>query len=103
MATELRDFRIAEGMLDRWVAEWRTNIAPLRREMGFSIDKAWIVEEESRFVWLLSYPGDWDDFDAADRAYYDSPQRTSMEPNPARLIEGQVVSRLTELDLPAHS
>ena len=59
-----------------------------------------MVEGEGRFVWLLSFPGDWDAFEAADRAYYDSPQRTSMEPNPARLIEGQAITRLTELELP---
>ena len=100
MATELRDYRIVHGELDQWVHEWRRGIAPLRRELGFTIERAWKVEEGSRFVWLLSYPGDWEDFEAADRAYYDSPQRTSLEPNPARLIEDQAVSRLVELELP---
>jgi hypothetical protein len=44
-------------------------------------------------------PGDWDEFEAADRAYYESPQRAGLDPNPARLIEAQVVSRLAEVDL----
>lgn len=99
MAVELRDYRIAEGSLDRWVEEWLSGIAPLRRELGFSIDRAWTVEEDSRFVWLLSHPGDWEAFEAADEAYYDSPQRASLDPNPARLIEGQVISRLEEVEL----
>ena len=100
MATELRDYRIVEGGLDQWVEEWRSHIAPLRRELGFTIERAWKVGEDSRFVWLLSYPGEWEAFEAADHAYYDSPQRTSLEPNPARLIEDQVVSRLAEIELP---
>lgn len=100
MATELRDYRIVHGELDQWVDEWRSRIAPLRRELGFTIERAWKVEGASRFVWLLSYPGDWDAFEAADRAYYDSPQRTSLEPNPARLIEDQAISRLAEVELP---
>jgi hypothetical protein len=99
MVTELRDFRIAEGSLDRWVEEWRAGVAPLRRALGFSIDGAWTVVDGSRFVWLLSHPGDWEAFEAADRAYYDSPQRASLDPNPARLIEGQVVSRLEDVAL----
>ena len=99
MVTELRDYEITDGSLDRWVEEWRSRIAPIRRELGFTIDRAWRVDDGSRFVWLLSHPGDWDAFEAADRAYYDSPQRTSLDPNPARLIAEQVVSRLTEVDL----
>ena len=100
MATELRDYRIVEGALDQWVDEWRSRIAPIRRELGFTIERAWTVEDSSRFVWLLSHPGDWDAFEAADRAYYDSPQRTSLDPNPARLIEDQVNSRLADVELP---
>jgi hypothetical protein len=100
VVTELRDYRIRDGSLDQWVDEWRSRIAPIRRELGFTIERAWKVDDDSRFVWLLSYPGDWEAFEAADRAYYDSPQRTSIDPNPARLIEDQVVSRLAEVVLP---
>ncbi len=100
MASELRDYRIVDGALDQWVDEWRSRIAPLRRELGFTIERAWTVEDASRFVWLLSYPGDWESFEAADRLYYASPQRTSLDPNPARLIEDQVISRLAEVELP---
>ena len=100
VATELRDYRIVQGALDQWVDEWRRRIAPLRRELGFTIDGAWTAEDDSRFVWLLSYPGGWEAFEAADRAYYHSPQRTSLDPNPARLIENQAISRLAEVKLP---
>ena len=99
MATQLRDYRITEGSLGQWVREWTADIAPLRRELGFSIDAAWTVEGESRFVWLLSYPGDWSAFEAADRAYYESPARTRLDPNPARLIAEQSHARLTPIDL----
>lgn len=99
MATELRDYRIVEDSLDQWVEEWRTRIAPIRRELGFTIERAWKVEDEGRFVWLLTYPGDWQAFEAADRAYYDSPQRKSLDPNPARLIGEQSVAKLTEIEL----
>jgi hypothetical protein len=100
VVTELRDYRIVNGSLDRWVAEWLAGIAPLRRELGFTIERVWTVADDSRFVWLLSHSGDWDAFEAADRAYYDSPQRTSLDPNPARLIEDQTISRLAEVELP---
>ena len=99
MVTELRDYRIVEGSLEQWVDEWRSRIAPIRRHLGFTIDRAWMVEDGSRFVWLLSHPGDWEAFEAADQDYYTSPQRTRLDPDPARLIEQQTVSRLTEVEL----
>lgn len=100
-ARELRDYRIAEGSLDDFVAEWRSGIVPLRRELGFTIERVWTVRDESRFVWLLAYPGDWSEFEAANERYYASPARAALDPDPARLIEEQKVSRLTEVDLPA--
>lgn len=101
MATQLRDYRIAEGSLEQFLGEWRANLAPLRRSIGFSIDGAWTVPGESRFVWLLSHPGDWEDFAAADARYFASPERASFDPDPARLIESQSNVRLADALGPA--
>jgi len=35
-------------------------------------------------VWVVSYDGP--DWDAAQRAYYDSPERKALDPDPAALI-----------------
>lgn len=99
-ATQLRDYRIRTGELDRFVDEWRTKLAPLRRSIGFEIRGAWTVPEQDRFVWLLSHPGDWDAFARADAAYFASPERAGFDPDPARLIEWQRSVRLTEVELP---
>jgi len=98
MATQLRDYRIVEGSLDEFVEAWRTRLAPIRRELGFSIEGAWTVDDESRFLWLLAHPGDWDAFEEADRGYHASPQRAALDPNPARLIEDEAIARLTEVE-----
>jgi NIPSNAP protein len=99
-ATQLRDYRIVAGAMDEWVAEWRARIVPIRRSVGFTIAGAWVVEEESRFVWLLSHPDGWDAFEAADAAYFASPERASLDPDPARFIDEQRNARLREIDLP---
>jgi hypothetical protein len=98
MATQLRDYTIRDGELDRWVDEWRTRIAPVRRALGFRIDGAWVIRDESRFVWLLTHSDGWDAFEAADRAYHASPERAALHPDPARLIERQLNARLDEVD-----
>src|SRR5688500_20198111 len=74
MATQLRDYRITDGELDRFIQEWRTNLAPLRRACGFTIAAAWTVEGESRFVWLLVHPDGWDAVQEADARYFASPR-----------------------------
>ena len=80
--------------------EWRAHLAPLRRAMGFEIPAAWTVPEEDRFIWLLEHPGDWDAFAEADAAYFASPERAAIDPDPARLIEEQRTLRLTDVSLP---
>lgn len=97
-AIQLREYRIVAGELDRFVAEWRTLLAPLRRACGFEIGGAWRVPEENRFVWLLVHPDGWDAFDAADAAYFASPERESFDPDPARLIADQRNVRVDAID-----
>ena len=99
MATQLRDYRIKAGQLDRFVEEWTAMLAPLRQRVGFQIPGAWTVPEEDRFVWLLVHPDGWDAFEEADASYFGSPERKGFDPDPARLIEEQRNVRLT--DLPA--
>ena len=43
------------------------------------------VPSEEHFVWIVSYdgPGGWE---AANKSYYDSPERKAMDPDPASLI-----------------
>ncbi len=99
MVTQLRDYRISAGQLHRFVGEWLTQLAPLRRACGFTIPAAWTVPGEDRFIWLLSHPGDWDAFAADDARYFASPERAAFDPDPARLIEEQRNVRLTEVPL----
>ncbi len=73
------------GELDEWVEEWREHVLPLRRRLGFEVLGAWLSEEASTFTWLLGYGGP-DGLEAANAAYYDSPERAALDPDPARHI-----------------
>jgi hypothetical protein len=85
MTKQVRIYTINRGQLQAFAREWREKILPLRRELGFQVEGAWLLEEPSQFVWVLSYEGS-DSWEARDAAYYTSPQRRAMDPNPARLI-----------------
>ena len=89
MQLVLRIYTIRPGELDEWLEEWRDHVVPLRRSVGFEVLGAWVSEtgpeESATFAWLLGYDGPGD-LDAANAAYYDSPERQALEPDPARHI-----------------
>jgi hypothetical protein len=85
MASQLRRYRITAGNGPRFAREWARGVAPLRERFGFRVT-GWIVDGTDEFVWLLRHDSRAS-FEAADRAYYASPQRAALDPDPARLIE----------------
>jgi hypothetical protein len=94
MQFQLREYAIEEGRLDDFVREWRELVLPLRMSLGFSVFGPWVERKTSRFVWVLGYDGD---IRAADEAYFASPGRAAMDPDPARLV---VDRRLVWLQAP---
>jgi len=84
MEYELRNYLVEEGEMEDWLKEWKSRIYPLRRKFGFEIVGAWMVRGENRFLWILSYGGPMKSFAEADKAYYNSKDRKSVFPDPAR-------------------
>jgi len=82
MYRELRIYTVKPGAMDAWVAEWHEHVRPLRREFGFTVQSAWTVPDRDLFVWVLEYDGS--EFETANQAYYDSPKRQGLDPDPAR-------------------
>jgi len=82
MQWELRLYRAKDGELDAFVREWRQHVLPLRRAKGFDVLGPWVAED-GRFVWILGH----EDLAAADAAYYASPERAAVDPDPARHLE----------------
>ena len=84
MAVQLRRYRIAAGEAARFAEEWRRGVLPLREKHGFRV-QGWLVAGSDEFIWILEH-ADRSSFEAADEAYYDSAERRSLDPDPARLI-----------------
>jgi hypothetical protein len=78
---QLRIYTVRAGEMEQWLDEWRAHVMPLRRKFGFEVIGPWVVDDENRFVWILGHEGEWA---AADAAYYESDERKSLEPDPAR-------------------
>ena len=85
MKSQLRIYTINRSELQRFAYEWKKKVLPLRIEHGFEIEAAWTIESTNQFVWLISYDG-VEKWQVKEENYYASLERTSMEPNPARLI-----------------
>lgn len=85
MEYQLRDYLIEPGCVEQFAREWLNGVRPLREAAGFVIDGAWAVPEDDRFIWLLGWAGPGT-FAKADAHYYQSPSRSRLDPDPARLI-----------------
>jgi hypothetical protein len=89
--TQLRQYTIKAGQLDTFAALWSKQVRPLRTKMGFVVEGAWTVASEERFVWIVSHAGA-EGWEAANAAYYGSPERKAMDPDPASFIVAQSTS-----------
>jgi hypothetical protein len=99
MQLQLRVYEIQPGRVQQFADEWREHVVPLRRRLGFDVLAAWTAEEDDTFAWLLGYEGE--DFAHADDAYYASPERAALEPDPARLVTRVVATPLVRpVELP---
>lgn len=85
MKHQMRMYTINRGMMDEFVRAWRAGVVPLRIKAGFQVSAAWINNETNQFIWILSYDGA-DDWEQANAAYYASPERASLNPDPVSMI-----------------
>lgn len=85
MVSQLRMYTIEEGKMEAWIHGWKKGVLPLRQKFGFRVDGAWVVPNENKFVWILTYDGP-EGFEARDAAYYASEERKALDPDPAQYI-----------------
>jgi hypothetical protein len=96
---QLRIYTIEDGHLDEFIAAWTAGVLPLRRRFGFDVE-AWVARDQNQVIWLVGYhgPGSFAD---ADAAYYASPERAAVDPDPAQWIainETRRVVRIAPVD-----
>ena len=82
---QLRLYTIDKGRLDEFAQAWHTGVYPLRRKLGYEIPFAAKIPATNQFIWLLTYSGaeTWENKEAA---YYGSPERKLLSPDPAQWI-----------------
>ena len=85
MIRQLRIYTINKGRLDDFVKGWLEGVYPLHLEHGYRIERAGTIPERNEFVWEVTYDGD-EDWDEKQAAYYGSPERAALNPDPAQWI-----------------
>ena len=83
--------------MDAFLAAWTAGVVPLRRRFGFEI-AAWTVPGEPVLAWVITYRGAGS-FDDAERAYYDSPERKALDPDPGQWVIDKDDRWLDPLDI----
>jgi hypothetical protein len=79
---QLRRYQLKPGSVDAFLEAWRAACV-VRAQFGFTVEFAVVDRQNEGFVWAVSNAGD---FDTADRAYYDSPERAALPVDPASFL-----------------
>jgi len=92
--SQLRIYTLRPAVAHEWVRLFRQHLVPLREQHGFSVDCAYLAEDGGRFTWVTSHdcPDGWE---AAEAAYYASPERSAIPFSPGDYIEAHDVSMVT--------
>jgi hypothetical protein len=85
MPTQIHIYTINRGALNEFANEWRDRIKPLREKFGFLVSGGWKVTDTNQFIWFLSRD-DSEDWETQNQAFYQSDERRSLGPDPARHI-----------------
>jgi hypothetical protein len=83
---QLRTYQVRPGAMDEFVALFRDHLVPVREAYGYTILGAWNDPEQNTFVWVVGHEAP-DGWDAAEKAYYDAPERAAMPANPTDFLE----------------
>lgn len=82
---QLRLYTIDKGRLDDFAKAWHAGVYPLRTSLGYRIPFAAKIPSTNQFIWLLAYDGP-ETWEAKEAAYYNSPARKTLSPDPAQWI-----------------
>lgn len=84
MEYQLRQYVVEDGKWDEFISVF-DEVLVVRRSVGFDVVGVWTVEEENRFIWIVAtdHP---EGIAGASRAYYESPARRAISPEPATLL-----------------
>lgn len=96
MEFQIRRYKIRPGVMDEFIELFDTQLTPLRARFGFRVESSWRLDETHEFMWIVGHDGP-EGFAAADQAYYSSPDRDAVSPNPLDLIDEANTSMATRL------
>ena len=85
MLCQLRRYKIHDGRMDEFVALFFEHLVPVRKALGFTLVGAWNDPADGTFVWVVGHEAH-DGWDAAEKAYYDSPERAALPKNPSDFV-----------------
>ena len=85
---QLRRYTLQPGSTDDFLVAWR-EARVVREQYGFTVALAVVDREVEGFVWVVTHDGD---FAAADRVYYESPERAALAVDPASFVAEKWIS-----------
>jgi len=92
---QLRRYEMVQGTQDDFKSWWRGTLVPLREKFGFSAEFGYMNEDESEFLWAVSYPGDLTEFKRIEAEYMASDDRKAVFDDLPKRVEAMYISMAT--------
>ena len=85
MISQLRIYTINPGMMDSWTKLFKEKIAPIHKKHGMPVERAWINEEGSEFVWVRTFANKAE-MEEKSAGWQELPERKALGAEPSRHI-----------------
>lgn len=76
--TYMRRYTLDPALADEFVSFLSKKVIPAREERGFTVESMWLSDGKDEFTWFVSRFGDRDEFQQAEQAWEDSPERAEI-------------------------
>jgi hypothetical protein len=53
--SQLRIYKIKQGLMDQWLVFFKTKVVPLHQKFGIPAKIAWINDADSEFIWVRDF------------------------------------------------
>jgi hypothetical protein len=100
MTLQLRRYALHPHLTDEFLS-WFPSLVPARAAFGFSVEHAYVDRAKHEFTWVVSHPGTIEEFQAAEAAWFSSPERDALFAGRPAFAAEMFVSMVDEFIAPS--
>lgn len=95
--TWMRRYTLDPALAEQFLDFLRTSVFPARESRGFTVESVWLDSDHAQLTWFVSYPGNAEDYAAAEKAWEESSERAEIFAGTPAFVTGKDLRPVTRL------